>query len=223
MTEIRKQLFLLATPEYKEFVSKLIPNISKESIMGVKIPPLRALAKTLTKDASRSFLASLPHQYYEENNLHAFIIERMESFDECIEYLQAFLPYVDNWSTCDSLRPKCFKKNLNRLLPIIHQWLASSAPYTVRFGIEMLMVYYLDEKFDESYAEAVSKIRSDEYYVNMMISWYFATALAKQWHSAIKYLEAGTLPNFVHNKTIQKARESFRISDQHKEYLLKLK
>ena len=198
-----------------------MPNIEKERIIGVRVPQLRALAKKI-KGNTGDFLEKLPHKYYEENNLHAFLLSEIADFDECIKKLNAFLPYVDNWATCDGMKPKCFKKNKEKLLLEIGKWLKSKHEYTVRFGILMLMTHFLDEDFDEKHLEAVSKIKSDKYYINMMIAWYFATALAKQWESAVKYIENDSLSDWVRKKTVQKARESYRITEKQKEYLKNL-
>lgn len=208
---------------YREFNSKLIPNVDKESIIGVRIPSIRKYAKEIygTQKASE-FVSTLPHKYFEENNLHAFLIEQMRDFDKCMELLDAFLPYVDNWATCDSMRPKCFKRNKKALLARIHDWLDSEHPYTVRFAIEQLMLYYLDEDFDRQYMDRVSKIKSDDYYVKMMVAWYFATALAVRFDTALEYLVGGRFEPFVHNKTIRKAIESYRVSAEHKNILRSL-
>ncbi len=215
------ELLKLADAAYKEFMAPLIHTVSKEKIIGIRIPVLRKYAKEMQKSAA--FMSSLPHYYFEENNLHAFLIEQIKDFDECISALNKFLPYVDNWATCDSMRPKCLKNNLDKLLVYIDEWLVSSHTYTVRFGIQALMLYYLDDGFDESYLEKVAGIKSDEYYINMMIAWYLATAIAKQYDSAVKYLENRCLSKWVHNKAIQKARESYRITAEQKQYLKTLK
>lgn len=221
---ICEKLFSLQDKNYKEFSSKLIPTLSADSIIGVRTPALRKLAREVAYlPYTEEFLQALPHIYYEENNLHGFIICAVKDFDRCIEELERFLPYVDNWATCDSIRPVCFKKNTDRLPEKIDRWIKSEHIYTVRFAVEMLMTYFLDCEFDEKYLKAVSRIKSDEYYVNMMIAWYFATALAKQWDSAVLYIEKKRLPVWVHNKTIQKAIESYRIDDEKKQYLRKLK
>ena len=220
--DIQKTLFGMADEKYREFQVKLIPNIDKATIIGVRTPELRAYAKKI-KDCSEDFLSELPHKYYDENNLHAFLISEIKDYEKCIAELEKFLPYVDNWATCDMMSPKCFKKNKERLLTKIHEWLGSDRVYTVRFGIEMLMTHFLDEDFDKKHLSAVAKIKSEEYYINMIIAWYFATALAKQWDSAVKYIENGSLSVWVHNKTIQKARESYRITAEQKEYLNSLK
>lgn len=221
---IQEKLFSLQDSEYKSFHGKLIPTVEPEKIIGIRIPVLRSFAKEIKDtDEAKRFLRQLPHNYYEENNLHAFLIEGILDFDRCIAEIERFLPFVDNWATCDSMRPKCFKKNKEKLLPYIENWLQSHEAYTVRFGIECLMCYFLDESFKVKYLESVSQIYSEEYYVNMMIAWYFATALAKQWDSTVVFLEDGRLPIWVHNKTIQKAVESFRITDEQKVYLKALK
>ncbi|MBQ9765586.1 MAG: DNA alkylation repair protein [Lachnospiraceae bacterium] len=241
---IQAKLFELQDLDYKEFHSKLMPTVPHEKVIGVRTPTLRKLAKELMKDEHVSnaiapisqndrdnkqttsieeFLDTLPHEYYEENNLHAFLIEQIADYDTCIDKINTFLPYVDNWATCDMMRPKCFKKHNDELLVEIDRWLASSDVYAVRFGIEMLMVYFLDDKFKDEYLFKVSQIRSEEYYINMMMAWYFATALAKQYDATVTLLEDKTLPIWVHNKTIQKAIESYRVSDERKNYLRKLR
>lgn len=218
--DIRKRLFDMQNIEYREFHSKLMPTIAKDRIIGITVPNIRKLAKEIsdTPEACQ-FLAKLPHGYYEENNLHAFLIEQIKDFDNCIAEVDRFLPYVDNWATCDSLRPKCFKLNTDRLLSYIYRWISSDKPYTVRFGIEMLMLYYLDDNFNAEYPQLVSKIKSEEYYVNMMIAWYFATALAKQYDSILPFLTEEKLSVWVHNKTIRKACESLCIPRSVKLYL----
>ena len=210
---------------YADFQRKLIPNIPPESVMGVRTPELRKLAKQVRKEqkSCEEFLAELPHAYFDENQLHAFIISEIKSFDECVQALEKFLPYVDNWATCDQLSPKVFKKQRELLLPYIDEWLESEKTYTVRFGIGMLMSLFLDEEFDIAYLDKVADIKSEEYYVNMMIAWYMATALAKQWDATIDTLTGRILSPWVHNKTIQKARESNRITSEQKEYLKTLK
>ena len=222
MTDIKAALFELRDEKYKQFSASLIPTVDPDTVIGVRVPLLRKLAKEL-RDNANEFLSVLPHGYFEENNLHAFIISEISDFDECIAQVERFLPYVDNWATCDGLRPKCFGKSRDKLLTHISAWLCSDKPYTVRFGIEMLMLHYLDEDFDPAMLECVSAIRSDEYYVNMMIAWYFATALAKQWNETVVYLQKRILPAWVHNKTIQKATESYRLSAEKKQYLKSLR
>ena len=221
---IRQELFSLQDPSYKAFHCPLMPTVDPDTVIGVRTPALRSLAKRLKagKDIS-IFLSDLPHKYYEENNLHAILIEDITDFDACITALNAFLPFVDNWATCDMMRPKVLKKEPDRLLNEIEKWLTSEHTYTVRFGIGMLMVHFLDDAFHESYPKRVAKIQSEEYYVNMMIAWYFATALAKQWDGVIGYLEEERLPLWVHNKAIQKAVESLRISKERKQYLRSLR
>ena len=218
--DIKKRLFALSDSTYRDFHSRLMPNVEKEKIVGVKIPDIRVLAKEiLSTPDSCEFMSTLPHDYYEENNLHALLIAEIKDFDECIHALETFLPYLDNWATCDSLRPVSFKFNTGRLLTHIYNWLESDKPYTVRFGIEMLMVHYLDDNFDEKHLYTVSKIKSDDYYVKMMVSWYFATALAKQYESTVPFISTFKLDPWIHNKTIQKACESYRVSLERKEYL----
>lgn len=221
---IIKKLFDLQDLNYKEFHSKLMPTVSKERIIGIRIPDLRSLTKEIygTKEAEE-FICNLPHRYYEENNLHAFIIEKINEYDTCIEEINRFLPYIDNWATCDSLRPKCFKKNKTKLESQIDEWLKSEHIYTVRFGIEMLMVHFLDEDFKPEQLEKVANITSNEYYLEMMAAWYFATALAKQYEAAVHYIENRRLTPSIHAKTIQKAVESYRISDEQKSYLKSIK
>jgi len=219
---IIEDLFKMQDLEYKSFHSKLIPTINPNTIVGVRVPLLRKYAKEI-KNCATEFLCVLPHKYYEENNLHAFLISEITDFEICIEILNKFLPYVDNWATCDGIRPKCFKKNRKKLLKEIKKWIVSNHIYTVRFAVEMLMVHFLDDDFDANYLAIVSKVRSEEYYVNMMVAWYFATALAKKWTETIVYIERKILPLWVHNKTIQKAIESYRITPVQKVYLKSLK
>ena len=222
--QIRNRLYELADPEYGEFQSRLIPNVENALFIGVRTPALRTYAKELYgTDKSAVFMKDLPHKYFDENQLHAFILGRAKPFDYAIEEVDKFLPYVDNWATCDQLSPAVFKKNKELLLPHILTWMKSDRVYTVRFGIGMLMALYLDEEFDPEYPELVSKIRSDEYYINMMIAWYFATALAKQYDAVVPYIQDRRLSPWVHNKTIQKAVESYRITDEQKEYLRSLR
>ncbi|MBR5369842.1 MAG: DNA alkylation repair protein [Bacilli bacterium] len=223
MKEIEKILFKLQDKKYQEMQYKIIPNIDNSTIIGVRTPELRKLAKEMLKEDYKSFLEELPHKYFDENQLHAFIISEIKDFNECINYVNRFLPYIDNWATCDQLSPKVFKKNTDKLVNEIKVWIKSKETYTIRFGIGTLMQYYLDDDFKEEYLQLVSKIKSNEYYVNMMIAWYFATALAKQYDSTIKYIESNKLDKWVHNKTIQKSIESYRITDKQKEYLRSLK
>jgi 3-methyladenine DNA glycosylase AlkD len=221
---IRDRLFEMQDLKYRDFYSKLMPTVSKELIIGVRTPELRAFAKEISKtELSEDFIKILPHNYYEENNLHAFLIEQIKDYDVCIAELNRFLPFVDNWATCDMMRPKILKKHLSELLPQIVVWLDSEETYTVRFAIGMLLYYYLDDDFDLSYPEMISQIRSDEYYIKMMQAWYFATALAKHYDAVLPYLEQNRLDVDTHNKTIRKAIESFRITDEQKKYLKTLK
>ena len=221
---IRETLFSLRDEKFAAFQARLIPNVAPERIIGVRTPTLRKLAKTLRGSGeAEEFLKALPHEFFEENNLHAFLLCEMKDFDACVQAVEDFLPYVDNWATCDQMSPGVFRKNKQALLPYIRCWIASERCYTRRFGTGMLMSHFLDEDFREEYLRLVSDKRSEEYYVNMMIAWYFATALAKQYEAALPYLENRRLDPWVHNKTIQKAVESFRVSDEHKACLRALK
>ena len=222
--EIRDRLFSMQDVKYRDFQVKLIPGKTTDVMIGVRTPDLRKYAKELSKtEGIDAFLDDLPHRYFDEDQLHAFIISQMKDFDSCMERLCAFLPYVDNWATCDQMSPKIFKKHKQELLKKIDEWIASDQTYTVRFGIGMLMEHFLDEDFDIRYPEAVAGIRSDEYYVNMMIAWYFATALAKQYDSVLPFIENKRLSSWTHNKAIQKSVESYRITPEQKTYLRSLK
>lgn len=222
--EIRKQLFDQKDEPYAKMQYKVIPTLAMGEVIGVRTPQLRKMAKDLSKKEDVSgFLSDLPHKYFDENQLHAFILSECKDFGKCMDLMESFLPFVDNWATCDQMSPKIFKKHRNELLSHIVTWLSSEKTYTIRYGIGMLMEHFLDEDFDPSYPKMVSKIRSDEYYVNMMIAWYFATALAKQYDAVISYLEKKKLDSWTHNKTIQKAIESYRITDEQKAYLRTLK
>ena len=222
--EITEKLISMQDLAYREFLCPLVPTVPPERIIGIRTPQLRKLAKGLKGTAeAEGFLRQLPHRYYEENCLHAFLIEQIRDFDDCIEALNAFLPYVDNWAVCDSMSPKVLGKHRQELLREIAVWLKSTHTYTIRFGIKMLMTWYLDEAFEPEYLNMVGSIVSKEYYVNMMIAWYFATALAKQENAALSFLEENRLSEWVHNKTIQKAVESFRISPEQKTYLRTLR
>ena len=224
MTEIQELLFSKQDTKYRDFQAPLFPNIDKERMIGVRTPDLKKLAKELFgSETANKFIETLPHQYFDENQLHAFLISLIKDYQTCLKEVESFLPYVDNWGTCDQLSPKVFAKHKEELIIPIEKWLKSKCTYTVRFAVGMLMQHYLDESFKEEYMEMVASIKSEEYYVNMMIAWYFATALAKQWDSAIKYLENKKLSPWVHNKTIQKAVESYRISDEQKVYIKSLK
>lgn len=222
--EIREELFNQQDKKYRDFQSKLIPSIDSDAVIGVRTPLLRKMAKKYVKEEDISiFLNVLPHKYFDENQLHAFIISEIKDYRKCIEEINRFLPFIDNWATCDQLSPKIFKKNKADLLKEIYKWISSSHTYTVRFAIGMLMQQYLDEDFDIKYPKLVVKIKSDEYYINMMIAWYFATALAKQYDKIIPFIENKKLDKWTQNKTIQKAVESYRITQEQKVYLKSLK
>ena len=221
---IRERLFELQDLKYRDFNSSLIPTVDKETVIGVRTPQLRKLAKELSKDPDiEIFLRTLPHKYFEENNLHGLIIEAMKYYDRCVAEMKLFLPYIDNWATCDIISPKIFKKHLPELLDEIKVWIGSDHTYTVRFGIEMLMSFYLDDEFKPEYPEMVAGVKSEEYYVNMMIAWYFATALAKQYDAVLPIIEEKRLEKWNHNKAIQKSVESYRITPEQKVYLKTLK
>ena len=222
--EIRNGLFDLQDREYRDFQAKLIPSASADKMIGVRTPALRKFAKDLAKrEEIGGFLNDLPHRYFDENQLHAFIISQLKDYEQCMDEVIRFLPYIDNWATCDQLSPKVFRKHRPKLIDQIRKWIISDRTYTIRFGIGMLMEHFLDEDYDPAYPEMVACIRSDEYYVNMMIAWYFATALAKQYDSILPFIKNRRLDPWTHNKTIQKARESYRISPEQKEYLKALK
>ena len=222
--KIYKELQALKEKEYADFQAKLVPTIEPSTILGITVPKLRALAKSYIRDQEcQVFLDSLPHNYYDENMLHAILISEMKDYDKCINRLEAFLPYVDNWAVCDIMSPKLFKRYREDLMTRIKVWMASEETYTIRFGLGMLMTHFLDEDFRPEYLDMASNIRSDEYYVNMMIAWFFATALAKQWEVSLPYIEDKRLDDWTHKKAIQKARESLRISKEKKEYLKGLK
>ena len=217
---IRARLFEMQDLKYRDFTAKLTPTLEKERIIGVRTPELRKYAVELSKtEDAAAFMAALPHLYQEENNLHAFLIERIADYDACVAALDAFLPYVDNWATCDSMSPKCLKKQLPRLTGEIRRWMASDWVYTVRFGMGMLMRHFLDDAFDPAYLDWVAALRSEEYYINMMIAWFFATALAKQWDATLPFIVNCRLEPWVHNKAIQKAIESYRIPEDRKIWL----
>lgn len=220
---IREILLSMAEEDYAQFNRKLIPNIDAAAIIGVRVPKLRALAKSLSDNEAKAFLSELPHKLHEENMLHALIINNMKSPQAVFSALDAFLPFVDNWAVCDSLRPSALKKYPEELVFRLRRHISSEHAYTVRFAVEMLMVYFLDGYFDPEYPAMVASVKSDDYYVNMMLSWYFATALAKRWDEVICYLQLRRLSPWVHNKTIQKAIESYRISDEQKAYLKTLR
>ena len=217
MTELQRSLFELQDLKYRDFQSKLLPKTEKEKIIGVRTPILRKFAKEFaqTKEAQK-FLQELPHQYYEENNLHLMLVTQIRDYKKCLKEVTQFLPYIDNWATCDLPLPKCFEKHKAELIVDVKNWIASNDTYTIRYGIGVLLRLYLDEEFKDEYPKLVSAVISDEYYVNMMIAWYFATALAKQWEAVIGYLKERKLPEWVHRKTIQKAIESNRITEEQK-------
>lgn len=222
--DIRKELFSFKDEEYKKFSSSLIPTLSPEKVIGIRTPVLRKFARKIKgNDEAKAFLKSLPHKYFEENNLHAFLISEIKDFDECVYETDRFLPFVDNWATSDSFNPKALSKEPEKLLELAIKWIGSKETYTIRFGILTLMRCFLDDRFEERFLEIVSDVKSSEYYVNMMIAWYFATALAKQWDSAVPYLIEKRLDEWVHNKTISKACESFRITAEQKQFLKTLK
>ncbi|MBR5881446.1 MAG: DNA alkylation repair protein [Clostridia bacterium] len=224
MTEIQNDLLAMQDKGYRDFSASLLPTVSPDLVIGVRLPLLRTYAKKMANtQAAEQFLSELPHKYLEEYHLHSFLIGLMRDADACYAALDEFLPYVDNWAVCDSLRPKVLTKDRERLLAQIDTYLQSPHPYTVRFGIEMLMVYFLDEHFDPAQLARVAAVQSGEYYVNMMIAWYFATALAKQWDTTVPYLELCRLPARVHHKTVQKAIESYRITPEQKAYLRTLR
>lgn len=224
MTGIQERLFALQDEKYRDFCAKLTPNLDKGVMIGVRTPALRQLAKELSgTEEAAVFMESLPHEYYEENNLHGFLVEQIKDYAVCIAAVERFLPYVDNWATCDLMSPKVFKKHKEALLERIKVWMQSDKTYTLRFGIGMLMSHYLDADFSPEYPELVAGVRSQEYYVNMMIAWYFATALAKQYDAVLPYIEQARLDVWTHNKAIQKALESNRVSDEHKRELKSLK
>jgi len=221
---LQSRLFEMRDVKYKEFHCKLMPTVNPETVIGVRTPDLRKLAKAYSKTPeAMEFLKNLPHKYYEENNLHGFLIETIREYEAAVAAIDAFLPYIDNWATCDLIAPKIFKKHLNELHGKIKVWLKSDRTYTVRFGIGMLMGLYLDEHFRPEMLGLVAAVRSDEYYINMMIAWYFATALAKQYNATLPYILERRLEKWTHNKAIQKAVESYRITDETKAYLRTLK
>ena len=224
MIGIQEKLFALQDTKYREFQSKLMPTVDPDTVIGVRTPQLRKLAKEIAKTEEKQLLLQgLPHAYFEENQLHAFVIALEKDFERCLAEVERFLPYIDNWATCDQLSPKVFAKHREELLSRIDVWLESDHVYTIRFGIGMLMQHFLNEDFDVKYAERVAGIRSDEYYVNMMTAWYFATALAKQYDAVLPFIENRKMDVWTHNKAIQKAVESYRITPEQKTYLRSLK
>ena len=224
ITNVQTRLFELQDLKYRDFHAKLMPTVNKEKIIGVRTPALRVFAKKYGKtDEAKEYLQILPHQYYEENNLHGLLIEQIKDYDTCLEELERFLPYIDNWATCDMLAVKVVKNHLDTFIDEVYRWMESDHAYTIRFGISMLMRYYLEDAFQMEYPEKVAQICSEEYYVNMMRAWYFATALAKQYDKILPFIEKQKLDVWTHNKTIQKAIESYRITPEQKEYLRGLK
>lgn len=221
---IKEELLALQDISYADFQAKLITNIPRDLFIGVRVPELRKLAKKVIEEPETSkFLKNLPHKYYDENMLHGLIISEIKDYDACLVAVDEFLPYVDNWAVCDIMSPKIFKKNKTALLEKIKEWSASEKTYTCRFGIEMLMSHFLDDDFKPEYLEIALSVNSEDYYVQMMVAWFFATALAKEWDATIKYIEDHRLDRWTHNKAIQKARESKRITPKEKEYLKSLK
>ena len=218
--EIRENLFRLKDAEYRAFQMKLLPTVKPETVIGVRTPELRKIAREIvSREDLPAFLEGLPHLYFDENQLHAFVLSEMKDYDRCITALEQFLPYVDNWATCDQMSPKVFRKHKRDLLEHIKAWINSGECYTVRFGIGMLMEHYLDADFDPEYPDLVAAVESDEYYVKMMVAWYFATALAKQYDAVLPYIEEKRLDTWTHNKTIRKALESYRIDPERKAFL----
>ncbi len=222
--DLHKKLYDLQDLKYRDLQIKIIPTADPESVIGVRTPELKALAKEMLSSGDyKDFLEELPHKYFEENQLQAFIISGMKDLNECMEELERFLPWIDNWATCDQMSPKIFKKHKEVLLTHIKEWINSENTYTVRFGLGMLMAHFLDDDYDPGYPEMVAGLRSDEYYINMMIAWYFATALAKQYESILPFIEKKRLDDWTHNKAIQKSVESRRITEEQKQYLKSLK
>ncbi len=224
VNDIKRNLLSLSDEKYKYFICPLIPTIASEKIIGIRTPTLKKYAKAISQiPASKEFLNDLPHEYLEENNLHSFMIMEIKDIDKCLEYVDSFLPYVDNWAVCDSLRPKCFKNHKKELLTYIERWILSPHCYSVRFAIEMLMLHFLEEDFSEEYFEMVESVNSDEYYVKMMVSWFFATALSKRFDETFSFLKKSSLDHWTYNKAIQKACESHVIKNEQKELLRKIK
>ncbi len=222
--KIQERLMSLQDESYANFQSKLIPTVAREKIIGVRVPQVRKLAKELLREGDyKEFLDQLPHTYYDEDMLHGLLLSELKDYNLCIRRIEQFLPYVDNWAVCDCMSPKVFRKNKDFLLDKIREWTASEDTYTCRFGVGMLMTHFLEEDFEPEYLEMVACIQSEEYYVNMMRAWFYATALARQWEATITVLATGRLDIWTHNKTIQKARESFRITAEQKEQLKTMK
>ena len=225
MNELQQQLFGMRDAAYAAFIAKLTPGFPPSHFIGVRVPLLRTIARSFAKEeaASQRFLSHLPHSYYEEDMLHGMLISLVKDYDRCLDLTDRFLPYVDNWAVCDTLSPKVFAKHKAQLLENILRWSSSSHTYTCRFGVRMLMTHFLDESFSADFLEIPAAIRSEEYYVKMMVAWFFATALAKQWEATLPYLENRQLDPWTHRKTIQKAIESYRIPPERKDYLRTLR
>ncbi|MBO4537370.1 MAG: DNA alkylation repair protein [Erysipelotrichaceae bacterium] len=222
--DLLERLREVSDDEYRRFQTKLVPNIDPDIILGVRTPDMRRIADELfASEQGEQFLSQLPHRWYEENLIHFFVLAKIKDFDRCVKAVEEFLPYVDCWPVSDQSTPRCFRRNRQKLLPYIRKWIASAHVYTARFGIRMLMNEFLDEDFQPQYLDLVADKKGEDYYLKMMIAWYFATALAKQYDAAVRYLEEDRLDPWVHNKAIQKALESYRVSDEHKEYLKSLK
>ena len=220
LTKLQKQLFELQDLKYRDFHSKLMPETDKETVIGIRTPVLRKFAKEFAGTSeAEAFLRQLPHRYYEENNLHMMLITGIKDYEKCMEEIQRFLPCIDNWATCDYPAPKCFARHKDQVLEEAKRWISSGETYVIRYGLGMLMRLFLDEDFSSEYLEMAAAVQSQEYYVNMMIAWYFATALAKQWDATVPYIEQHKLSDWVHRKTVQKAVESYRITPEQKEYL----
>ena len=221
---IVKQLKEFQDTDYRSFQIKLMPSVSPQSIIGVRTPDLRMMTRALAgTPMAEEYLSELPHEYFEENQVHAFLISEEKDFEKCIELLEEFLPFIDNWATCDQLSPKVFKKHKKELVPYIYKWIDSGVTYTMRFGIGMLMEHFLGDDFSTEYLDKVAEIRTDKYYVNMMTAWFFATALSKQWDATLPYIQNERLDDWTHNRTIQKAKESTRLTGGQKEFLQRLK
>ena len=225
MKTLEKKLFELQDKKYRDFHLKLIPTVDPERVIGIRTPQLRQLAKEMRKTGqAEAFIGELPHRYFDEDQIHAFIISEIKDFDEAVAQVDRLLPYIDNWATCDQLSPKVFRRHKDELMEHIDRWMGSGEPFAVRFGIKMLMDHFLDdEHFDVRYPQRVCAVRSDEYYVKMMVAWYFATALALQYEGVLPFIEERRLEKWTHNKAIQKARESYRITPEQKAYLKTLK
>ena len=222
--DLLSRLMEVKDDKYKSFQAKLVPNISADTILGIRTPEMKNIAKELFQSGDyESFLNDLPHKYYEENLIHFFVISMIKDFDICIKEVEKFLPYVNCWPVSDQASPKCFKKNHDKLLPYIKKWIKSKHVYTARVGIRMLMNEYLGDDFKEEYLDMVASVKGEDYYLKMMVAWYFATALAKRYDETVVYFENHKIDNWVHNKAIQKALESYRVTEEHKNYLRTLK